>query len=67
VVIDAGHGGHDSGAVGKNSLEKDLVLKMAMKAGGTYRENDFQMRRYSRQGHQMFSYRCSEGYNTPMS
>jgi N-acetylmuramoyl-L-alanine amidase len=33
VVIDAGHGGHDSGAVGKNSLEKDLVLKMAMKAG----------------------------------
>lgn len=34
VVIDAGHGGHDSGAVGKNSLEKDLVLKMALKAGG---------------------------------
>ena len=33
VVIDAGHGGHDSGAVGKNSLEKDLVLKMALKAG----------------------------------
>lgn len=31
VVIDAGHGGHDSGAVGKNSLEKDLVLKMALK------------------------------------
>lgn len=31
IVIDAGHGGHDSGAVGKNSLEKDLVLKMALK------------------------------------
>lgn len=30
IVIDAGHGGHDSGAVGKNSKEKDLVLKMAL-------------------------------------
>lgn len=33
IVLDAGHGGHDSGAVGKNSLEKDLALKMALKAG----------------------------------
>lgn len=33
VVIDAGHGGHDSGAVGAKSLEKDLALKMALKAG----------------------------------
>jgi N-acetylmuramoyl-L-alanine amidase len=31
VVIDAGHGGHDSGAVGKNAMEKDLNLKMALK------------------------------------
>jgi len=31
IVIDAGHGGHDKGAVGKNSVEKDLVLKMAKK------------------------------------
>ncbi len=31
VVIDAGHGGHDSGAVGKNSKEKDLTLSMALK------------------------------------
>jgi N-acetylmuramoyl-L-alanine amidase len=31
IVIDAGHGGHDSGAVGKNALEKDLVLQMALK------------------------------------
>lgn len=33
IVIDAGHGGHDSGAVGKNCYEKDLVLKMALKLG----------------------------------
>lgn len=33
IVIDAGHGGHDSGAVGKNSFEKDLTLKMALRIG----------------------------------
>lgn len=31
VVIDAGHGGHDTGATGKNSKEKDLTLSMALK------------------------------------
>jgi N-acetylmuramoyl-L-alanine amidase len=32
VVIDAGHGGKDSGAVGKNSIrEKDVVLSIAIK------------------------------------
>lgn len=31
VVIDAGHGGHDPGAVGKNTTEKELVLKMSIK------------------------------------
>ena len=31
IVIDPGHGGHDSGASGKNSKEKDLVLTMALK------------------------------------
>ncbi|MGB3366271.1 MAG: N-acetylmuramoyl-L-alanine amidase [Acidaminobacteraceae bacterium] len=29
IVIDAGHGGSDSGAVGANSLEKDLALDMS--------------------------------------
>lgn len=29
IVIDAGHGGSDSGAVGANSLEKDLTLEMS--------------------------------------
>lgn len=33
IIIDAGHGGHDPGAVGKNSKEKDLTLSMAVKLG----------------------------------
>lgn len=33
IVIDAGHGGHDSGCLGKKSKEKDVVLKMALKVG----------------------------------
>ncbi len=31
IVIDAGHGGHDPGAVGKNAKEKDLTLQMSNK------------------------------------
>ncbi|MEM9823888.1 MAG: N-acetylmuramoyl-L-alanine amidase, partial [Bacteroidota bacterium] len=31
VVIDAGHGGKDSGCVGHSRLEKDLALKIALK------------------------------------
>lgn len=35
VVIDAGHGGHDPGAVGANGTqEKDITLKMALLLGG---------------------------------
>lgn len=34
VMLDAGHGGHDSGAVGKSgSHEKDLVLTMTLRVG----------------------------------
>ena len=33
VVIDAGHGGHDSGAVGKIYKEKNIVLDIALKVG----------------------------------
>ena len=29
IVIDAGHGGSDSGAVGNGIIEKDLTLKIA--------------------------------------
>lgn len=39
VVIDAGHGGHDSGAVGKNSKEKDVALSIALKTGNYIKEN----------------------------
>ena len=39
VVIDAGHGGHDSGAIGKNSREKDIVLKIALQTGKYIEEN----------------------------
>ncbi len=31
VVIDAGHGGHDSGCLGKNSKEKDITLQLSLK------------------------------------
>ncbi len=33
VVIDAGHGGHDPGAVGKTSKEKNINLNVALKLG----------------------------------
>lgn len=33
LVIDAGHGGKDPGALGKNSREKDVVLAVALKTG----------------------------------
>lgn len=33
VVIDPGHGGHDSGAVGRRHKEKNIVLDVALKVG----------------------------------
>lgn len=39
VVIDAGHGGKDPGAVGSKYKEKDIVLKMALKLGNYIEEN----------------------------
>jgi len=33
VVIDAGHGGKDPGAIGKHTKEKDIVLKITLKTG----------------------------------
>jgi len=31
IVLDAGHGGHDTGALGKNSREKDIALAIVLK------------------------------------
>lgn len=39
VVIDAGHGGKDPGAIGKHAKEKDIVLKIALKTGQYIEEN----------------------------
>jgi N-acetylmuramoyl-L-alanine amidase len=39
VVIDAGHGGHDSGCLGKKSMEKDIALGVALKLGKYIEEN----------------------------
>ncbi|WP_229707658.1 N-acetylmuramoyl-L-alanine amidase family protein [Sphingobacterium alkalisoli] len=33
IVLDAGHGGHDPGAVGRKSKEKDLALQVVLKLG----------------------------------
>ena len=40
VVIDAGHGGRDPGALGKKSYEKDIVLAIGLKLG-KYIEKSF--------------------------
>jgi len=39
VVIDAGHGGKDPGAVGKNSKEKEIVLSVALMTGKLIEKN----------------------------
>ncbi len=39
VVIDAGHGGHDPGAVGRISKEKNINLKVALKLGNLIKQS----------------------------
>lgn len=39
VVIDAGHGGHDPGAVGRISKEKNINLNVALKLGKLIQKN----------------------------
>lgn len=39
VVIDAGHGGKDPGALGKSTMEKDIVLDVALRTGKYIEEN----------------------------
>lgn len=39
VVLDAGHGGHDTGALGKNSREKDITLAIVLRLRDYIHEN----------------------------
>ncbi len=39
IVIDAGHGGKDPGAMGKKSKEKDIALAVALKTGHYIEQN----------------------------
>jgi N-acetylmuramoyl-L-alanine amidase len=39
VVIDAGHGGKDPGALGRRTKEKDIALSIALKTGAYIKEN----------------------------
>ncbi|MBK7710302.1 MAG: N-acetylmuramoyl-L-alanine amidase [Bacteroidales bacterium] len=39
IVIDAGHGGKDPGAVGSFSFEKNLTLAVALKTGSYIEKN----------------------------
>ncbi len=39
IVIDAGHGGHDPGTLGKHTKEKDVALAVALKLGRYMQEN----------------------------
>lgn len=39
VVIDPGHGGHDPGAIGRRSKEKNINLNIALKVGKLIKEN----------------------------
>jgi N-acetylmuramoyl-L-alanine amidase len=39
VVIDAGHGGHDSGCLGSSGKEKHVALSVALKVGRLIEEN----------------------------
>lgn len=39
IVIDPGHGGKDSGAIGSKSKEKDIVLAISLKVGNYIEQN----------------------------
>ncbi len=39
IVIDAGHGGKDTGTIGKKGNEKDLVLDVALRVGAYIEQN----------------------------
>ena len=44
IVVDAGHGGHDSGAIGGGRYEKDLVLQIALRTAKYLKKRHFKVR-----------------------
>jgi len=44
IVIDAGHGGHDSGAIGGGRYEKDLVLQIARRTAKYLKKKRFKVK-----------------------
>jgi N-acetylmuramoyl-L-alanine amidase len=47
VFLDAGHGGHDSGALGNGRRERDIALSVILKTGNMLKSHGFQVE-YSR-------------------
>ena len=43
VVLDAGHGGHDSGAVGPSGREKDFTLQTVLRAAALLRSHGYKV------------------------
>jgi N-acetylmuramoyl-L-alanine amidase len=43
IVIDAGHGGHDTGALGANKREKDLVLQVTKKLYYAFKDEGYEV------------------------
>ena len=43
IVIDAGHGGHDSGAIGAGQYEKDLVLQIAQRTAKKFKDMGYRV------------------------
>lgn len=41
IVIDAGHGGHDAGAIGGGKREKDVVLQIAKKTAQMFKDRGY--------------------------
>lgn len=43
IVIDAGHGGHDSGAIADGKYEKDLVMQVARRTANEFRKMGYRV------------------------
>lgn len=65
VVIDAGHGGNDPGAIGRKGREKNINLNVALKLGNLIQQNCADTRVvYTRK--KTFSFLCIVVRKSPM-